>query len=302
MAITRAQLLKELLPGLNALFGLEYKRYDAEYEGLYETENSDRSFEEEVKLAGFGAAPVKSENMPIVYDQAGEAWTARFTHETVAMGFAITEEAMEDNLYDKLAGRYTRALARSMAYTKNIKAVAPYNNGFTTYQTGDGVTLFNTAHPLMSGGVNANRPTIGVDLNETSLEAAIIQMASWTDERGLLIAARPRKLIIPPGLMFIATRLLESDGRVDTSDNTLNAIKSTGAIPGGFVVNHFLTDTNAFFIVTDVPNGMKRFERAPLKTGMETDFETGNSKYKARARYSFGAADPLGVWGSPGST
>lgn len=302
MAITRAQLLKELLPGLNALFGLEYKRYDTEYTNLYETENSDRSFEEEVKLSGFGAAPVKQENMAIAYDQAQEAWSARFTHETIAMGFSITEEAIEDNLYDKLAGRYTKALARSMAYTKNIKAVAPFNNGFTSYQSGDGVTLFSTAHPLISGGTNANRPTVAADLNETSLEAAIIQIAAWTDERGLLIAARPKKLILPPGLMFVATRLLESDGQVGTADNTVNALKKTGAIPGGFAVNHFLTDPNAWFLVTDVPNGMKHFERAPLANSMDGDFETGNVKYKARARYSFGASDPLGIWGSPGST
>jgi hypothetical protein len=302
MAITRAQLLKELLPGLNALFGLEYNRYPDESQMLYETENSDRSFEEEVKLSGFGAAPVKLENMPIQYDQAQEAWTARFTHETIAMGFSITEEAIEDNLYDKLSGRYTKALARSMSYTKQIKAAAPYNNGFSSYLTGDGVTLFNTAHPLVSGGSNANRPTVGNDLNETSLEAALIQMAAWTDERGLLIAARAKKLVIPPALMFVATRLLEGDTVAYTSDNTLNALKKTGAIPGGFVVNHFLTDTNAWFIVTDVPNGMKHFTRAPLKNGMDNDFETGNYKYKARERYSFGCSDPLGVWGSPGST
>jgi hypothetical protein len=302
MAITRAQLLKELLPGLNALFGLEYNRYPDESQMLYETENSDRSFEEEVKLSGFGAAPVKLENMPIQYDQAQEAWTARFTHETIAMGFSITEEAIEDNLYDRLSGRYTKALARSMSYTKQIKAAAPYNNGFSSYLTGDGVTLFNTAHPLVSGGSNANRPTVGNDLNETSLEAALIQMAAWTDERGLLIAARAKKLVIPPALMFVATRLLEGDTVAYTSDNTLNALKKTGAIPGGFVVNHFLTDTNAWFIVTDVPNGMKHFTRAPLKNGMDNDFETGNYKYKARERYSFGCSDPLGVWGSPGST
>jgi hypothetical protein len=302
MAITRAQLLKELLPGLNALFGLEYKRYEDDSEGLYEKENSDRSFEEEVKLSGFGAAPVKSENMPIIYDQAQEAWSARFTHETIAMGFSITEEAIEDNLYDKLSGRYTKALARSMAYTKQIKAAAPFNNGFSSYLTGDGVSLFNTAHPLVSGGTNSNRPTTGADLNETSLEAALIAIAAWTDERGLLIAARGKKLVIPPALMFVATRLLETEGQVGTADNTINAIKKTGAIPGGFHVNHFFTDTNAWFLITDVPNGAKYFDRAPLKTGMENDFETGNSKYKARARYSFGVSDPLGIYGSPGST
>jgi hypothetical protein len=302
MAITRAQLLKELLPGLNALFGLEYKRYEDESEGLYEKENSDRSFEEEVKLSGFGAAPVKAENMPIIYDQAQEAWSARFTHETIAMGFSITEEAIEDQLYDKLSGRYTKALARSMAYTKQIKAAAPFNNGFSSYLTGDGVALFSTAHPLVSGGTNSNKPTTGADLNETSLEAALIQIAAWTDERGLLIAARGKKLVIPPALMFVATRLLEGDLQTGTADNTINAIKKTGALPGGFQVNHFLTDTNAWFLVTDVPNGAKHFERAPLRTGMENDFETGNSKFKARARYSFGVSDPLGLYGSPGST
>ena len=302
MAISRAQLLKELLPGLNALFGLEYKRYAEEHKEIYETETSERSFEEEVKLSGFGAAPVKNEGQAISYDNAQEAWVARFTHETVAMGFSITEEAMEDNLYDSLSNRYTKALARSMAYTKQIKAAAPLNNGFTTYNSGDGVTLFNSAHPLVGGGTNGNRPSVAADLNETSLEAAVIQIAAWTDERGLLIAARPRKLIVPPALMFVATRLLETDLRVSTADNDINALKTNGSIPEGYTVNHFLTDPNAWFLRTDVPNGMKHFERAKLATSMDGDFDTGNARYKARERYSFGVSDPLGMFGSPGST
>ena len=302
MAISRAQLLKELLPGLNALFGLEYKRYAEEHKEIYETENSERSFEEEVKLSGFAAAPVKNEGMPIAYDNGQEAWTARYTHETIAYGFSITQEAMEDNLYDSLAARYTKALARSMAFTKQIKAAFPLNNGFTTYQSGDGVTLFNTAHPLVSGGSNGNRPTTPVDLNETSLEAAVIQIAQWTDERGLLIAARPAKLIVPTANMFVATRLLETELRTGTADNDINAIKSNGSIPEGYTVNHFLTDPNAWFLTTDVPNGMKHFVRSPLATSMDGDFDTGNARYKARERYSFGVSDPLGIFGSPGST
>jgi len=302
MAISRAQLLKELLPGLNALFGLEYKRYAEEHKEIYEVENSERSFEEEVKLSGFAAAPVKNEGQAIAYDNGQEAWTARYTHETIAYGFSITEEAVEDNLYDSLSARYTKALARSMAYTKQIKAAYPLNNGFSTYNSGDGVTLFSTAHPLVSGGTNSNRPSTGADLNETSLEAAVIQIAAWTDERGLLIAARPNKLIIPPSLMFVATRLLETELRTGTSDNDINALKNNGSIPGGYTVNHFLTDTNGWFLTTDVPNGMKHFVRAPLVTAMDGDFDTGNARYKARERYSFGVSDPLGIFGSPGST
>jgi hypothetical protein len=302
MAVSRAQLLKELLPGLNALFGLEYKRYAEEHKEIYEEETSERSFEEEVKLSGFSSAPVKAEGAAISYDNAQEAWTARFTHETIAMGFSITEEAMEDNLYDSLSARYAKALARSMAYTKQIKAAAPLNNGFTTFQSGDGVTMFSTLHPLVSGGYNSNKPSTNADLNETSLEAAVIQIAAWTDERGLLIAARPRKLIVPPSLMFVATRLLETELRVDSADNTINALKNNGSIPEGYTVNHFLTDTNGWFLTTDVPNGLKQFTRTALNTSMDGDFDTGNVRYKSRERYSFGVSDPLGIFGSPGST
>jgi hypothetical protein len=302
MAISRAQLLKELLPGLNALFGMEYKRYGEEHKEIYETETSERSFEEETKLAGFGAAPVKNEGSAIAYDNAQEAWTARFTHETVAMGFSLTEEAVEDNLYDSLSARYTKALARGMAYTKQVKAAAILNNGFNSaYTYGDGKPLFATDHPLVSGGTNSNRPTVGADLNETSLEAAVIQIAAWTDERGLLIAAKPKKLIIPPSLMFVATRLLQTEQRVGTTDNDINALKSNGSIPGGYTVNHWLTDANGWFISTDVPNGLKHFVRTPLSTSSDGDFDTGNMRFKARERYSFGVADPLGAWGSPGA-
>ena len=305
MAISRSQLLKELLPGLNALFGLEYAKYGEEHKEIYETETSERSFEEETKLSGFGAAPVKSEGAAIEYDNAQEAFTARYTHETVAMGFAITEEASEDNLYDSLGARYTKALARAMAYTKQVKSAAVLNKGFTgtgnpTY--GDGKVLFATDHPLVSGGTNSNRPTTGADLNETSLEDAVIQIAAWTDERGLLIAAKPRKLIIPPALQFVATRILETQQRVGTADNDINAIVTTGAIPEGYTVNHYLTDTNAFFLTTDVPNGLKHFVRAPMATSMDGDFDTGNVRYKARERYSFGVSDPLGMFGSPGAS
>lgn len=304
MAISRSQLLKELLPGLNALFGMEYKRYGEEHKEIFETESSDRSFEEETKLAGFGAAPVKNEGAAIAYDNAQEAWTARYTHETIAMGFSITEEAVEDNLYDSLSARYTKALARAMAYTKQVKAAAILNQGFTgsgnpTY--GDGKVLFATDHPLVSGGTNSNRPTTGADLNETSLEAAVIQIAGWTDERGLLIAAKPKKLIIPPSLMFVATRILETENRVATADNDINALKSNGSIPGGYTVNHWLTDSNAWFLTTDVPNGLKHFVRTPLSTGMDGDFDTGNVRYKSRERYSFGVSDSLGIYGSPGA-
>ena len=302
MAISRAQMLKELLPGLNALFGLEYEKYEDEHKEIYETESSERSFEEEVALAGFDAAPVKNEGSAISYDNAQESNTARYNHETVAMGFMITEEAMEDNLYDSLSGRYTKALARAMAYTKQVKAATPLNNGFSSYQSGDGVAMFSTAHPLVSGGTNSNRPTTGADLNETSLEAAVIAIAKWTDQRGLMIAARPRRLVVPPDLMFVATRILDSEQRPSTADNDINAIKNNGTIPEGYRVNHYLTDTNAWFMITDVPNGMKNFERAPMTTAMDGDFNTGNVRYKARERYSFGVSDPLGVYGSPGSS
>ena len=302
MAISRAQLLKELLPGLNALFGLEYAKYGEEHKEIYETETSERSFEEETKLSGFSAAPVKNEGSAIAYDNAQEAWTARYNHETIAMGFSITEEAVEDNLYDSLSSRYTKALARAMAYTKQVKAAYVLNNAFTTGVVyGDGVTLCNTAHPLISGGTNSNRPSTGADLNETSLENAVIQIAGWTDERGLLIAAKPKKLVVPPALMFVATRLLETELRVGTTDNDINALKNNGSIPGGYTVNHFLTDTNAWFLLTDVPNGLKHFVRTPMTTGMDGDFDTGNVRYKARERYSFGWSDPLGVYGSPGA-
>ncbi len=302
MAISRAQLLKELLPGLNALFGMEYARYGEEHKEIYETETSERSFEEETKLSGFSAAPVKNEGAAIAYDNAQEAWTARYTHETIAMGFSITEEAVEDNLYDSLSSRYTKALARAMAYTKQVKAASILNSGFAGGPTyGDGQTLFSTAHPLVSGGVNSNRPSTAADLNETSLENAVIQIAAWTDERGLLIAAKPKKLIVPPALQFVATRLLETELRVGTADNDINAIKNNGSVPGGYAINHFLTDTNAWFLLTDVPNGLKHFVRSPLSNSMDGDFDTGNVRYKARERYSFGVSDPLGVYGSPGA-
>ena len=302
MAISRSQLLKELLPGLNALFGLEYKRYGEEHKEIYETESSERSFEEETKLSGFGQAPVKTEGAAIAYDNAQEAWTARYQHETIAMGFSITEEAMEDNLYDSLSARYTKALARAMSYTKQVKAAAVLNNGFSaSYPGGDGVALFSQSHPLVSGGTNSNTPSTPADLNETSLENAVIQIAAWTDERGLLIAAKPRKLIVPPALMFVATRLLETELRVGTNDNDINALKNNGSIPEGYTVNHFLTDTNAWFLTTDVPNGLKHFVRTPLQNSMDGDFDTGNVRYKARERYSFGVSDPLGIYGSQGA-
>jgi hypothetical protein len=302
MAISRAQLLKELLPGLNALFGLEYKKYGEEHKEIYETESSERSFEEETKLSGFSAAPVKNEGAALAYDNAQEAWTARYVHETIAMGFSITEEAIEDNLYDSLSSRYTKALARGMAYTKQVKAANILNNAFASGVTyGDGQVLCSTAHPLVSGGVNSNRPAVAADLNETSLEAAVIQIAAWTDERGLLIAAKPKKLIVPPALQFVATRLLETELRVGTADNDINALKNNGSIPEGYSINHYLTDTNAWFLLTDVPNGLKHFVRTPMQTSMDSDFDTGNSRYKARERYSFGVSDPLGIFGSPGA-
>ena len=302
MAISRAQLLKELLPGLNALFGLEYKKYGEEHKEIFETESSERSFEEETKLSGFSAAPVKNEGSALAYDNAQEAWTARYVHETIAMGFSLTEEAIEDNLYDSLSSRYTKALARAMAYTKQVKAANILNQAFTGGPTyGDGKVLCATDHPLVSGGTNSNRPTVAADLNETSLEAAVIQIAGWTDERGLLIAAKPRKLIVPPSLQFVAERLLKTELRVSTADNDINALKSMGSIPEGYAVNHYLTDTNAWFLMTDVPNGLKHFVRTPMQTGMDADFDTGNSRYKARERYSFGVSDPLGIFGSPGA-
>ena len=310
MAISRAQLLKELLPGLNALFGLEYARYGEEHKEIYETESSDRSFEEETKLAGFAAAPLKSEGAAIAYDNAQEAFTARYNHVTIALGFSLTEEAVEDNLYDSLSARYTKALARSMANTKQVRAANVLNNGFNgDFLGGDNRSLFGvpagggaaTNHPLVSGGTNSNTQATATDLNETALENAVIQIAAWTDERGLLIAAKPRKLVIPPALQFVATRLLDTQLRVATADNDINALRNNGAIPEGYSVNHFLTDGDAYFLTTDVPNGMKHFERTPLTTSMDGDFDTGNVRYKARERYSFGWSDPLGMWGSPGA-
>ena len=304
MAISRAQLLKELLPGLNALFGMEYARYGEQHKEIYESETSERSFEEETKLSGFNTAPVKNEGSAIAYDNAQEAWSTRYTHETIALGFSITEEAIEDNLYDSLSSRYTKSLARAMANTKQVKAAAVLNNGFTNtaaYYGGDGVPLFSTAHPLVSGGTNSNTPSTQVDLNETSLEAAVIQIAAWTDERGMLIAAKPRKMIVPPALQFVATRLLETSLRVGTTDNDINALKNNGSVPEGYTVNNFLTDANGWFLTTDVPNGLKHIERMALTNSMDGDFDTGNVRYKARERYSFGWSEPLGMWGSAGA-
>jgi hypothetical protein len=284
------------------LFGLEYARYGEEHKEIYETETSERSFEEETKLSGFSAAPVKNEGSAIAYDNAQEAWTARYNHETIALGFSLTEEAIEDNLYDSLSARYTKGLARAMAYTKQVKAAAVINNGFSAaYAGGDGVALFSTAHPLVSGSTNSNTPTVAADLNETSLENAVIQIAAWTDERSLLIAAKPRKLIVPPALQFVATRLLETELRVGTTDNDINALKNNGSIPEGYTINHFLTDANGWYLTTDVPNGMKHFVRTPLSNSMDGDFDTGNVRYKSRERYSFGWSDPLGMYGSPGA-
>jgi hypothetical protein len=302
MAISRAQLLKELLPGLNALFGMEYAQYGEEHKEVYEVETSERSFEEETKLSGFSAAPVKNEGSAISYDNAQEAWTARYNHETIALGFSVTEEAVEDNLYDSLSKRYTKSLARAMAYTKQVKAASILNNGFSAAATGgDGVALLSTVHPLVSGGTNSNTFVTQADLNETSLEAAVIQIAAWTDERGLLIAAKPKKLIVPPSLMFVAKRLLDTELRVGTTDNDINALKAMGSIPEGYKVNHYLTDTNGWFLMTDVPNGLKHFVRSPLANSMDGDFDTGNVRYKARERYSFGWSDPLGIFGSQGA-
>ena len=302
MAISRNQLVKELEPGLNALFGLEYKQYENQSAEIYTTESSDRAFEEEVMLSGFAQAQVKPEGSGVTYDNAQETFTARYTNETIALAFAITEEAIEDNLYDRLASRYTKALARSMAQTKQVKAVNPLNNGMPggTFTSGDGVTLFNTAHPTLAGSFQ-NTLTTAADLNETSLEQSMIDIAALTDERGLKIAAKAVKMIIPSALQFTAERLMASAGRVGTADNDINAIRSMGMIPQGYSVNNFLTDTDAFFITTDVPNGMKHFERTPLSTKMEGDFDTGNVRYKARERYVFGVSDPRGIFGSPGA-
>ena len=302
MAISRGQLVKELEPGLNALFGLEYKRYENQHAEIYTTESSDRAFEEEVMLSGFAQAQVKPEGSGVVFDNAQETFTARYSHETIALAFSITEEAIEDNLYDRLASRYTKALARSMANTKQVKAVNPLINGLPSgsFNSGDGVTLFNTSHPTVSGTVS-NTLSTAADLNETSLEQSLIDIAAMTDERGLKIAARGVKMIIPSELQFTAERLMKSQGRVGTADNDVNAIVSMGMIPQGYRVNNFLTDTDAFYIITDVPNGMKYFERSPIKTAMEGDFDTGNVRYKARERYSFGVSDPRGIFASPGA-
>ena len=303
MAISRAQLAKELESGLNALFGMEYNRYEGQHAEIFDTESSDRAFEEEVMLSGFGAAPTKAEGNAVAFDDANEAYTARYNHETVAMAFSITEEAVEDNLYDKLSGRYTRALARSMAHTKQVKAANVLNNAFTAGASagGDGVALCATDHPLTNGGTFANEPTTAADLNETSLEDALIKIAGFVDERGLIIALRGMKLIIPRQLQFVAERLMASNLRVGTADNDVNAIKSTGMLPGGYTINDYLTDTDAFFIKSDAPNGLKHFERMPLSTAMDPDFDTGNMRYKARERYSFGFSDPRAVFGSPGA-
>jgi hypothetical protein len=301
MAISRSQLVKELEPGLNALFGLEYGRYDAEHSQIFETETSDRAFEEEVMLSGFGNARVKSEGGSIVYDNATETFTARYTHETIALGFAITEEAVEDNLYDRVSARYTKALARSMANTKQVKAANVLNNAFdSNFAGGDGVELCSTAHPLVAGTLS-NELATAADLNETSLEQALIDIAAFTDERGLLISTQGRKLIIPSELQFVAERLTQSQLRVATADNDINALRNMGMIPEGYVVNHYLTDPDAFFIKTDIPNGFKLFQRSPIRTSMEGDFDTGNVRYKARERYSFGFSDPRCVFGSPGA-
>jgi hypothetical protein len=304
MAISRSQLVKELEPGLNALFGMEYKRYENEHSEIFSVESSDRAFEEEVMLTGFGAAPTKSEGAGVQYDSAQESFTARYTHETIAMAFALTEEAIEDNLYDKLSSRYTKALARSMAHTKQVKAASVLNNAFNTtgaFNGGDGVSLCNALHPTALGPTFRNVPTVDADLNETSLEQAIIDVAGFTDERGLKINVQVRKMIIPKELQFTAERLMKSTLRVGTSDNDINALRSMGMVPEGYVVNNYLTDPDAFFLMTDAPNGLKMFNRAAMKTGFEGDFDTGNVKFKARERYSFGWSDPRGIYGSPGA-
>lgn len=301
MVMSRAQIQKELVPGLNALFGLEYKRYENEHAEIYETQNSSRSFEEETKLAGLGTAWVKPEGSAIQYDEGGEVFSARYNHETIAMGFALTQEAVEDNLYASLSARYTKALARSMAYTKQVKAMVPLNSGFTTaFSSGDGVALFSTAHPTRSGRTNSNTQATPADLSETALENMVIQIAAWVDERGLLLNARPKKLIVTPTNQFNATRIMSSDLRSGVADNDINAMRKMSSIPGGFRVNHFLTDTDSYYVITDVPDGMKHFQRVALQTGDEGDFDTGNMKYKARERYVFGVTDPLGIWASAG--
>jgi hypothetical protein len=303
MAISRAQLMKELVPGLNALFGLEYKRYEEEHKEIFEVETSERSFEEETKVTGFGPAPVKNEGAATTYDEAQESYTSRYTHETISLGFAITEEAFEDNLYDSLSRRYTKALARSMAHTKQVKGAAILNNSFNAlFPGGDGVSLCNTSHPLVLGGaLNANTPATPSDLNETSLEAAATTISLWLDDRGLLIAAKPKKLVIPAALIFAATRVLRSQYRPGTSDNDVNALYTNGTIPDGWAVNHWITDPKGWWICTDIPNGLKMFQRVPLQTKDDPDFDTGNLRYKARERYSFGWSDPLGVYGAPGT-
>ena len=300
MAINRSQLAKELEPGLNALFGMEYARYEAEHTEIYDAESSDRAFEEETLIVGFGNAEVKSEGSGVRFDNANEGYTSRYTHETVALAFALTEESVEDNLYDRLGARYTKALARSMANTKQIKAASVLNNAFDT-TGGDGVSLINTSHPLGGGGTLANRATTMADLNETSLEDALINISTLTDDRGLNIALRGMKLIVPPQLQFVADRLLQTPGRVGTSDNDINSIKNQGMIPDGYVVNHYLTDTDAFFLKTDCPDGFKYFERSPMQTALEGDFDTGNMRYKARERYSFGYSNFRAVYGSQGA-
>ena len=302
MAINRAQLVKELEPGLNALFGLEYARYEDEHTMIFDTESSDRAFEEEVMLSGFAEAPVKSEGAQISYDTGQETWTARYTHETIALAFSLTEEAMEDNLYDSLSARYTKALARSMNQTKQVKAANVLNNGFsTTYPGGDAKPLMTTDHPTVSAGDQSNEASTAADLNETSLENAMIDIAAFKDERGLKTNVQARRLIVPPALQFVADRLVNTPGRVSTADNDINALRNMNAIPDGYSVNHYLTDTDAFFIRTDAPNGLKHFVRTAMSTGMEGDFETGNVRYKARERYSFGWSDWRGVYGSPGA-
>tara|TARA_R100001509_G_scaffold164111_2_gene140496 strand:+ start:133 stop:1044 length:912 start_codon:yes stop_codon:yes gene_type:complete len=302
MAINRAQLVKELVPGLHALFGLEYDRYDAEYEEIFETETSERAFEEEVMLTGFGEAPVKFEGSGVTYDTAQESFTARYSHETIALAFSLTEEAIEDNLYDTLSSRYTRALARSMMTTKNIKGANILNNAFSSsFVGGDGKELCATDHPTVGNETQRNELSTASDLNETSLEQSLIDIAAFEDERGLKINAQARKLIIPTALQFVADRLLETPGRVGTSDNDINALRNMGMVPEGYTVNHYLTDTDAFFLTTDVPNGLKHFVRSPVATSMEGDFETGNVRYKARERYSFGFSDWRGIFGSPGA-
>ena len=302
MAINRAQLVQELEPGLNALFGLEYSRYENEHTEIFDTENSDRAFEEEVMLSGFGEAPVKGEGAAVTYDYAQETFTARYSHETVALAFALTEEAIEANLYDSISARYTKALARSMSQTKQVKAANVLNNGFSTsFPGGDGKPLMTTDHPTLTAGDQANEPSTAADLNETSLENAMIDISAFKDERGLKTNVQARKLIVPPALQFVADRLINTPNRVGTSDNDINALRNMSMLPDGYVVNHFLTDTDAFFIKTDAPNGLKHFVRSPMSTGMEGDFETGNMRYKARERYSFGFSDWRGIYGSPGA-